>query len=89
MFNFLTVFPSSPFQDTPFDNPEFTMVWTLSQAIGSPDFTVFRLFNDETHRNKVPYLILSITIWIVFGVCISVLFITFLVRDSVQYMHDS
>ena len=80
VYNFMTVFPSSPSQDTPFDNPEITMVDTISQAIGDPDFTIFRLYNDDTSRNSVPYPVLSIAIWIVFGVCISVLFITFLVR---------
>ena len=80
LYNFMAVFLSSLSQDTPFDNPEITMVDTISQAIGSPDFTIFQLYNDETSRNSVPYPVLSITIWIVFGVCISVLFITFLVR---------
>ena len=82
VYNFMTVFPSSPSQDTPFDNPQITMVETISQAVGSLDFTIFRLFNDDTSRNSVPYPVLSIAIWVVFGVCISVLFITFLVRVS-------
>ena len=63
------------------------MAETVSQVIGSPDFSIFRLVNDATSRNQVPFKTLSVLIWIVFGVCISVLFITFLVRfvSSHQY----
>ena len=67
-------------QDTPFDTPPITMAITISQVIGSPDFSIFRLVNDETSRSQVPFQSFSVIIWIVFGVCISVLFITFLVR---------
>ena len=68
-------------QGTPFDSPEITIVETISQALGSPDFSIFRLVNDGTQHNQVPYLALFVIIWIVFGVFISVLFITFLVRN--------
>ena len=71
---------SFTFKDTPFDNPEITIAETISQVIGSPDFSIFRLVNDDTMRRQVPFRALSVIIWIVFGVCISVLFITFLVR---------
>ena len=64
--------------DTPFDSPQITMVQTISQVIGSPDFSIFRLVNDETSRSQVPFGTLSIIIWIIFGETISVLFITFL-----------
>ena len=67
-------------QDTPFENPQITIAETISQVIGGPDFSIFRLANDDTMRRQVPFRTLSVLIWIVFGVCISVLFITFLVR---------
>ena len=76
--NFNVIFFS--FQDTPFDNPEITLAETISQVIGSPDFSIFRLMNDGTVHRQVPFKTLSVIIWVVFGVGISVLFITFLVR---------
>ena len=75
-------------QDTPFDSPQIAMAETISQVIGSPDFSIFRLVNDETSRNQVPFTTLSILIWIVFGTCISVLFITFLVRFILSFLYS-
>lgn len=67
-------------QDTPFETPFVTFVTMISFAISSPDMSIFRLANDDTAIDTIPYPILSYTIWITFGIVMSVLFLNFLVR---------
>ena len=58
-----------------------TFVTMISFAIGGPAISIFRLTNDNMEVDSVPYPFLSYTIWIVFGIVVSVLFLNFLVRS--------
>ena len=69
-------------QDTPFENPAVTFVHMISYAIASPDISIFRLSNDDTRVETIPYLGLSYIIWIIFAVVMSVLFLNLLVSPS-------
>ena len=51
----------------------------ISYAIGSPDISIFRLSNDDTKVEPIPYPGLSYSIWVVFAVIMSVLFLNLLV----------
>ncbi len=51
----------------------------VSYAIGSPDISIFRLSNDDTEVDTIPYPGISYVIWIVAGVVVSVLFLNLLV----------
>ena len=66
-------------QDTPFQSVLVTFVTMISFAIGGPAISIFRLANDDTEVDSVPNPFLSYTIWIVFGIVVSVLFLNFLV----------
>ena len=56
-----------------------TFVTMFSFAIGGPSISIFRFTNDDTDVESVPYPFLSYTLWIIFGVVVSVLFLNFLV----------
>ena len=60
-------------------NPAVAFVEAISFAIGSPDISIFRLANDDTTVETIPYPGLSYIIWITFGIIVSVLFFNFLV----------
>ena len=68
-------------QDTPFENPGVAFVEAISFAIGSPDISIFRLSNDDTRVDTIPYPVLSYIIWVIFGIIMSVLFLNFLVSS--------
>ena len=70
-------------QDTPFENPLVTFVTMISFAISTPDISIFRLANDDTREESIPYPVLSFIIWIIFGVIMSVLFLNFLVGYTI------
>ena len=72
-------------QDTPFQNPIVTFVTMISFAISSPDISIFRLSNDNTKVDTIPYPALSYLIWIIFGIIMSVLFLNFLVKRLLCY----
>ena len=59
-----------------------TFVTMISLAIGGPEISMLRLTNDDTDVDSVPYPFLSYTMWIVFGIVVSVLFLNFLVSPT-------
>ena len=65
-------------------NPAVAFVEVISYAIGGPDNSIFRLSNDDTAVETIPYPVLSYVIWIVFGIIVSVLFLNFLVSYTKQ-----
>ena len=67
-------------QDTPFESPLMTFVTMISYVIGGPDISIFRLTNDNTKVQEIPYPVLSYSVWITFGFIMSVLFLNFLVK---------
>ena len=69
-------------QDTPFQSVLVTFVTMISFAIGGPAISIFRLTNDNMDVDSVPYPFLSYTMWIVFGIVVSVLFLNFLVSPT-------
>ena len=56
-----------------------TFVTMISLAIGGPEISMLRLSNDDTDVDSLPYPFLSYTLWILFGIVVSVLFLNFLV----------
>ena len=76
---------NTPFpQDTPFETPIVTFVTMISYAIDGPDNSIFRLSNDDTVVENIPYPVVSYFIWITFGVIMSVLFLNFLVSYNLH-----
>ena len=52
-------------------------------TISSPDISIFRLANDDTKVETIPFPFISYVIWIVFGIVMSVLFLNFLVCTNI------
>ena len=65
-------------------NPAVAFVEVIAFAIGGPDISIFRLANDDTTAETIPYPFLSYIIWIVSGIFVSVLFLNFLVSHGRQ-----
>ena len=63
-----------------------TFVTMISLAIGGPEISILRLTNDDTDVDSVPYPFLSYTMWIVFGIVVSVLFLNFLVSPIFMWV---
>ena len=51
----------------------------ISYTVGGPDVSIFRLSNDNSTADPIPYPALSYLTWVVFAVIMSVLFLNLLV----------
>jgi transient receptor potential cation channel subfamily A protein 1 len=87
-FSFYMAFYEPALPDTPFQSVLVTFVTMFSFAIGGPSISIFRLTNDDTDVESVPYPFLSYTLWIIFGVVVSVLFLNFLVGLAVDDVQE-
>lgn len=75
-------------EPTPFSNPGLSLFSTMTHATGNVDFNgLFMLSYDGDDDQELPFLPVSIMLWITFLIIMIILLINMLVRD-VLILHE-